>query len=100
MRRNPSVTERRLWRLLRDRKLEGLKFRRQVPIGPYFADFVCLSCRIIVEADGPLHDEEHDAARDAWLAGQRFLVLRFPNKMIAEQPYEVFEAILAAAKSR
>jgi very-short-patch-repair endonuclease len=100
MRRNPSVTERRLWRLLRDRKLEGLKFRRQVPIGPYFADFLCLSRRIIVEADGPLHDQEHDAERDAWLDSQRFLVLRFPNKMIAEKPQEVFEAILAAAKAR
>jgi very-short-patch-repair endonuclease len=42
----------------------------------------------------------HDAERDAWLGSQRFLVLRFPNKMIAEAPYEVFEAILAAAKSR
>src|SRR5579872_131250 len=100
MRRNPSVTERRLWRLLRDRKLEGLKFRRQVPIGPYFADFLCLSCRIIVEADGPLHDEGHDAERDAWLENQRFLVLRFPNKMIAEAPHDVFEAILAAAAKR
>src|SRR5580698_5412188 len=82
MRRNPSATERRLWKLLLDRKLVGLKFRRQVPIGPYFADFVCLSCRIIVEADGPFHDEEHDAKRDAWLAGQKFLVLRFPNRVI------------------
>jgi very-short-patch-repair endonuclease len=100
MRRNPSATERRLWKLLRDRKLEGLKFRRQVPIGPYFADFVCLSCRIIVEADGPLHDEDHDAKRDAWLASQRFLVLRFPNRIIEGDPQGVFAAVLAAAKNR
>ena len=100
MRRNPSATERRLWRLLRDRKLEGLKFRRQVPIGLYFADFVCLGCRIIVEADGPLHDEEHDAERDAWLDRQKFLVLRFPNRVIEGDPQEVFAAILAAAKNR
>ncbi len=96
MRRNPSVTERRLWHLLRDRKLEGLKFRRQVPIGAYFADFVCLSCGIIVEADGPLHDHHHDA----WLDSQGFLVLRFPNEMIAELPQDVFAAILAAARTR
>ena len=100
MRRNPSATERRLWKLLRDRKLEGLKFRRQVPIGTYFADFVCLSCRIIVEADGPLHDEEHDAKRDAWLTSQRFLVLRFPNRVIEGDPNVVFAAILAAARGR
>jgi very-short-patch-repair endonuclease len=100
MRRNPSVTERRLWRLLRDRRLAGLKFRRQVPIGPYVADFVCLSARLIVEADGPLHDEAHDAKRDAWLGGQGFRVLRFPNAMIAERPQEVFSAILAAARVR
>jgi len=100
MRRNPSATERRLWKLLRDRKLEGLKFRRQVPIGRYFADFVCLSHRIIVEADGPLYDEEHDAKRDAWLSGQKFLVLRFPNTVIEGDPNVVFAVILAAAEKR
>ena len=100
MRRNPSVTERRLWRLLRDRRLDGLKFRRQVPIGPYFADFLCLSCKLIVEADGPFHDEEHDAERDAVLRARGFRILRFPNKMIAEAPQEVFAAILAAAVAR
>ena len=100
MRRNPSVTERRLWKLLRDRKLEGLKFRRQVPIGPYIADFVCLSCRLIVEADGPWHDEEHDAERDAWLDNERFLVLRFTNKLIEDEPQTVFAAILEAASRR
>ncbi len=100
MRRNPSATERRLWKLLRDRKLEGLKFRRQIPVGPYFADFVCLSCPIIVEADGPFHDEEHDARRDAWLETQRFLVLRFPNRMIEGDPNVVFAAIFAAVRDR
>ena len=96
MRRNPSATERRLWKLLRDRKLDGLKFRRQVPIGPYFGDYVCLSCRIIVEADGPLHDEEQDAKRDAWLEAQKFLVLRFSNSVIEGDPQVVFAAIQAA----
>src|SRR5271170_5710411 len=54
-RRAPPATERMLWKLLRDRRLEGLKFRRQVPLGRYIADFVCLSCKLIVEADGPWH---------------------------------------------
>jgi very-short-patch-repair endonuclease len=100
MRRNPSVTERKLWRLLRDRHLDGLKFRRQVPIGPYFADFLCLSAKLIVEADGPLHDEAYDAKRDAFLRSRGFRVLRFPNAMIVERPQEVFAAILAVAGPR
>jgi hypothetical protein len=53
MRREPALYERRLWAILRDRRLEGLKFRRQVVIGRYVADFVCLRHRLIVEADGP-----------------------------------------------
>ena len=52
MRRDPVANERALWKLLRDRRLGGLKFRRQVPIGRYIADFLCLRHRLIVEADG------------------------------------------------
>jgi very-short-patch-repair endonuclease len=100
MRRNPSMTERQLWRLLRDRRLGGMKFRRQVPIGPYIADFICLGERLIVEADGPLHDPEHDAERDAWLDSQGFKVLRFANALIADNSQAVFSAILAAARAR
>jgi very-short-patch-repair endonuclease len=72
-----------LWRLLRDRRLDGLKFRRQRPIGRYVADFVCLRHRLIVEADGPHHDAARDAVRDAWLSGQGFRVLRFSNGEVA-----------------
>ncbi|MFZ3006466.1 MAG: DUF559 domain-containing protein [Phenylobacterium sp.] len=79
-------TETRLWDLLRGRRLDGLKFRRQVAIGPYVADFVCLERRLIVEADGPLHDAEPDAVRDEWLERQGFRVLRLPNARINEQP--------------
>src|SRR6267143_1179263 len=69
-RRTSSVTEDLLWQMLRDRKLDGLKFRRQVPMGPYILDFLCLRHRLVVEADGPFHDPEHDARRDAWLASR------------------------------
>jgi very-short-patch-repair endonuclease len=98
MRQSPPVQERRLWKLLRDRRLGGLKFRRQVVIGRYVADFVCMRHRLIVEADGPHHAEsaERDAARDAWLSGQRFRVLRFPNSQIETRAHEVIAAILAA----
>ena len=96
MRHEPTATERALWKLLRDRRLEGLKFRRQVPIGPYIADFVCFERRLIVEADGPFHDPERDAVRDAWLRGQSFRVLRFSNHQIAVFPDVVLDEIRLA----
>jgi very-short-patch-repair endonuclease len=100
MRRAPVATERTLWALLRDRRLEGLKFRRQVPVGRYVADFLCLRHRLIVEADGPFHEEHEvrDVERDTWLRSQGFRVLRFPNARIDLKPHEVIAAILDAAK--
>lgn len=97
MRREPSATERYLWKILRDRRLGGLKFRRQVPIGRYVVDFLCLRHRLIVEADGPLHDPEHDAKRDAWLAEQGFRVLRFKNDDVRGE--QLIGAILEAVEA-
>ena len=94
-RTSPSI-EKYLWKLLRDRRLEGLKFRRQFPLGPYVLDFVCLRYRLVIEADGPFHDPEHDAKRDAWLAEQGFRVLRFDNKVIGGADYLVLNRIRAA----
>jgi very-short-patch-repair endonuclease len=93
MRRSPTFTERRLWMLLRDRRLDGLKFRRQVPIGRYIVDFVAFAERIVVEADGPMHDPAADRLRDEWLQGQRFKVLRFPNDLIMLHPDRVLDEI-------
>jgi len=87
--------EQRLWALLRDRRLEGLKFRRQLPIGRYVADFVCLRHRLIVEADGPHHNEARDAVRDAWLRTQGFRVIRFKNAEI-NNPDRALGVILEA----
>ena len=100
MRRGPSASERKLWAILRDRRLEGLKFRRQVVIGPYVADFVCMRHRLIVEADGPFHDVERDAVRDGWLTGQGFRVLRFSNQQIENRDWEVVAAIVEAVKPK
>ena len=100
MRRSPSWNERALWKLLRDRGLEGLKFRRQVPVGRYIADFACLQRRLIVEADGPHHEDSlHDVERDAWLASQGFRVIRFANTEIEMRPGAVLMAIAEAAKA-
>lgn len=96
MRRAPSVSERLLWNLLRARRLERFKFRRQVPLGRYIVDFACMRHRLIVEADGPFHDELRDAIRDAWLAAQGFKVLRFPNSEIITRPENVLMAIIDA----
>ncbi|HRJ63038.1 endonuclease domain-containing protein [Brevundimonas sp. UBA2416] len=101
MRHKPVLYERRLWRLLRDRRLENLKFRRQFTIGRYIVDFICLRHRLIVEADGPQHEgSASDLARDAWLSEQGFRVLRFPNQQIENRGQEVIAAILTAADAR
>ena len=97
MRHAPSFNERTLWKLLRNRRLADLKFRRQVPLGRYIADFLCYSQRLIVEADGPLHDAEADAVRDAWLTAQGFRVLRFTNREITLYPDAVLDRICGAA---
>ena len=96
LRRATPPLERELWRLLRSRQLDGLKFRRQVPLGPYVVDFLCLRHRLIVEADGPLHDPIHDAKRDAWLHAQGFRVLRFENSRINSRSWTVIDEIARA----
>ena len=101
MRREPVLYERRLWKLLRDRRLDGLKFRRQFRIGRYIVDFICLRHRLIIEADGPQHEDRvQDAARDAWLQAEGFEVLRFPNQQIENRSHEVIGAIVAAARAK
>ena len=74
-----SKTERKLWMRLRGRRLRGAKFRRQVPIGPYYADFACLPEKLVVEVDGEHHDGQrvYDATRDRWLRDHGYRVLRF-----------------------
>ncbi len=103
MRREPVLYERRLWKLLRDRRLAGLKFRRQFAFEdrPCIVDFICFRHRLIVEADGPQHeDRAQDAARDEWLRAQGFRVLRFPNQQIENQGEQVVAAILFAAEAK
>ena len=96
MRRDMTDAERKLWFLLRDRRLEGAKFRRQAPVGPYIADFVCLSRKIIVEADGGQHFENaKDTIRDRWLANEGYVVVRYSNIDILKNPEGVLTDLLA-----
>jgi very-short-patch-repair endonuclease len=85
LRREMTAAEMMLWRTLRGRGI-GLKFRRQVPIGPYIVDFICIEARIIVELDGPPYDDAKqrafDMRRDLWLHSQGWHVPRFKNEMV------------------
>lgn len=80
LRAHPTAAERRLWHFLRQRPF-GFKFRRQVPIGPYIADFACFKARLVVEVDGLFHaDQPQDSQRDVWLSEQGWEVARYWNE--------------------
>jgi very-short-patch-repair endonuclease len=93
-----SGTEWRLWYRLRGRQLLGHKFRRQVPIGPYFADFACLKARLVVEVDGEHHCDQlvYDARRDHSLSELGFRALRFWVVEVDENIEGVIETIADA----
>jgi len=75
-----------VWRAVRNRRCDGAKFQRQVPLGNYILDFVCLERRLVVEIDGPSHEVPEqqlaDENRDAWLREQGFRVLRLANELV------------------
>ena len=78
LRINSTDTEKYLWKYLRGRQLEGIKLRRQQPIGKYIVDFVSLERKIIIELDGGQHLENiKDKLRDRWMKEQEYEVLRF-----------------------
>ncbi|MDO8750034.1 MAG: endonuclease domain-containing protein [Dehalococcoidia bacterium] len=92
--------ERKLWAHLRLRQIEGHKFRRQRPIGPYIVDFVCLQRRLVIEVDGSQHMQRAslDARRDAWLASVGFMVLRFWDNQVLNEMAAVTEAVAEALR--
>jgi len=95
LRKNNTDIEKLVWRYLKARQFEGIKFRRQQPIGKYIVDFVCFEKKIIIEIDGGQHSvaKERDEERDNWLSGQGFKVLRFWNNEILENIEGVLELI-------
>ncbi|WP_081590462.1 endonuclease domain-containing protein [Blastomonas sp. AAP53] len=96
MRSEPTDAELKLWQILRGKRLAGFKFKRQVPVDRYIADFVCFSRRLIIEADGSQHvDSEYDTQRDAYLRSQGFEIMRFSNYDILTNDEGVAEMILA-----
>jgi very-short-patch-repair endonuclease len=100
LRRNSTHAERHLWFNLRAKRL-GFKFKRQVPIGMYIVDFVCLEKHLIIELDGGQHMENqtYDTKRTIWLNEHGFNVLRFWNHDVLQQTASVIEVILKALSS-
>jgi very-short-patch-repair endonuclease len=101
LRQNETEAEYRFWNEVRNRNLNGHKFTRQIPLGPYVADFICREKNLIVELDGSQHAEsEHDVRRADWLNTQGYSVLRFWNDEILRERRAVLETILAVLDGR
>jgi very-short-patch-repair endonuclease len=102
LRKQSTEAEKKLWQKLRRKQFQGLRFRRQYPLGPYFGDFVCLPARLVVEVDGASHTDfdqvQHDERRTHWLVSQNFHVLRFWNSDIFENIDGVIERIDAVMR--
>jgi very-short-patch-repair endonuclease len=104
LRRNSTDVERILWSELRDHRLSGAGFRRQVPIDNYVADFVCHAAKLVIELDGGQHfsdrGERADAKRSAVIEAKRFQVLRFSNHDVMTNRAGVLETIAATVATR
>ena len=104
LRKNSTPQERLLWRQLRNRHLEGWKFRRQHPIEPYILDFYCPKARLAIELDGGGHNfaskESFDQERTRFLEGKGMVVLRFWNPQITTELDSVLETIWSTLEQR
>jgi 5-methyltetrahydrofolate--homocysteine methyltransferase len=103
LRREPTLSERRLWNWLRNRSFQGFKFRRQVPVANAVVDFFCAALMLAIEVDGQHHETawmaEHDGSRTALLERRGIEVIRVSNELLARDPLTV-EAILEDAITR
>jgi very-short-patch-repair endonuclease len=104
LRKNSTDAERILWSELRDHRLVGAGFRRQVPIENYVADFVCHAARLVIELDGGQHfsdeAEQRDASRSTVIGAKGFHILRFSNHDVMTNRAGVLETIAAAVAAR
>lgn len=97
MRRQMTEAETRLWLALRGHRLNGVKFTRQVPVGPYIADFCARAAHLIIEVDGDTHtDQSRDDRRTEWLEAQGYRVLRYSNADVTMNLDGVLQHIRAA----
>ena len=102
MRRDLTNAEKLFWWEVKDRRLDGHKFRRQHPIGPYIADFACIESKLVVEVDGGQHADAiaYDRQRDSYLQSQGFRVLRFWNADVLTNMESVIDTILVALNGK
>ncbi|HSY85483.1 MAG TPA: endonuclease domain-containing protein [Verrucomicrobiae bacterium] len=99
LRKRMTDAERRLWSKLRMRQVEGFRFRRQAPVGPYVVDFICLELKLIVEVDGGQHAMPRaDAKRTAWLESEGYRVIRFWNNDVLKNTEAVLQSLYEALK--
>jgi very-short-patch-repair endonuclease len=97
MRHAPTPAEHELWQALRKQQIGGPKFRRQMPLGPFIADFYCPSARLVVEVDGISHiNSQTDARRDAWIQSQGIDLFRISNHDVLSN----LEGVVAAIQQR
>ena len=98
LRRDQTDAEQKLWSRLRRHRMKGVQFRRQYPIGPFFADFVCLETKLIIELDGSQHAEqaERDERRSEFLREAGYTVLRFWNYEVIAEIDHVVQRIVDA----
>src|SRR5262245_35502153 len=96
LRKRKTNAEVQIWKVLRDRRLEGVKFRRQHPIGPFVIDFCCPTLRLVIEMDGGMHEEQvkQDRERTRVLGGWDYTVVRFRNEMVSSDRGAVLSEIV------
>ena len=101
LRKNLTPAEARLWEALRNKQLEGLRFRCQHPVGNFILEFYCPSCKLVVEVDGEIHDRQtdYDDARTAKLAEYGYTVLRLSNEQVMNDLPKVLAQIRRVALS-
>ena len=99
LRSRPIAAEARIWSKLRDRRLNGLKFVRQAPVGPFFVDFACRELKVVIEVDGGTHGDAADVARDEMrtteLRRLGYRVFRVHNIDVYENIDGVLDTLLA-----
>ncbi|OQW72448.1 MAG: hypothetical protein BVN33_13260 [Proteobacteria bacterium ST_bin13] len=102
LRNAATPAERKLWLYLGASRLDGHKFSRQMPVGPFYPDFLCRSKRLIVEIDGYSHDTDptRDAKRDDYLNALGYVVMRFTNDDVMKNVDGVVSAIGIALAER
>lgn len=98
LRNNSTSAEAYLWKLLKNKQVGGLKFRRQHSVGNYILDFYCPELNLAIELDGEIHSghvaEQIDRDRDEYLSNQNIKILHFENRWVFEAPQDIIEEIL------